>query len=217
MNPHESPSITVLGIDPGSLCTGYAFLKQTGSRIHVLEYGAIRCRPRAELSERLFHIIEELESKIQRHRPEHIGIESAFVAKNVHSALVLGHVRGALMVLGHRYKMQLFEISPRKVKQSLTGNGAASKEQVAHFVQHHLGLAHLEGPLDATDALAIAWCTFNSTRLIPPAISAPISKKSALTTALPPPGTNRVATALPAHIDPRAFLLAHGQKKRKRR
>jgi crossover junction endodeoxyribonuclease RuvC len=84
-------------------------------------------------------------------------MEECFFAKNAHSALVLGHVRGAVMALAARHGMEVLERSPRSVKQGLTGTGAASKEQVARMAQLVFGLGELKGPLDATDALAVAW------------------------------------------------------------
>lgn len=149
----------VLGIDPGSYTTGYAFLeKDPKDRIRVLEYGTISPKAKDAFEDRLVKIVTELETLVDHYKPDSLSMESAFFAKNVRSSMVLGHVRGAILVLCRRRGMMFSEFSPRSVKQAVTGNGAASKEMVASIVQCRLGLKAVKGKLDATDALAVA-CT----------------------------------------------------------
>jgi crossover junction endodeoxyribonuclease RuvC len=162
----------VLGVDPGSYTTGYAFLETGKSGPRVLEYGSIACRAKDPLEDRLVRIILDLEKLLDTYRPEVLSMESAFFAKNVRSAMVLGHVRGAILVACHRRGLDFAEYSPRSVKQAVTGNGAASKEMVARMVQTRLRLKEVKGPLDASDALAIAL-----THLNPPAVRPPRSSK----------------------------------------
>ena len=123
--------MVILGIDPGSITTGYAFLKKTGNQVRVLEYGTFHANATKNLEDRLVHIISELEDRLEHYRPDALAMEGVFFAKNVKSALVLGHIRGA------------------------------SKEHVANMIFARLGIEASELPLDATDALAIAWTHAN--------------------------------------------------------
>ena len=147
----------MLGIDPGSYATGFAFLNLTGNKITVLDYGVIRPKKNVELIFRIGHIVSELADLIAKHKPTAFCMEKAFFAKNANSALILGHVRGAVMSLGFKHDLVFSEKSPRSVKQAVTGNGAASKEQVANMMARLLGTQNLNAALDASDALAIAW------------------------------------------------------------
>ena len=146
----------MMGIDPGSHATGYAFLSMSGNRVLALDYGVIRPKKDSELICRIGYIADELEILIKSHKPKCFCMEKAFFAKNANSALILGHIRGAIMALGFKHKLDFSEQSPRSVKQAVTGNGSASKEQVANMVGRLLGI-ELNCALDASDALAIAW------------------------------------------------------------
>jgi len=146
----------MMGVDPGSYATGFAFLSLNGNRASVLDYGVIRPKKDAELIFRIGHIFDELESLIKKYKPAAFCMEKAFFAKNANSALILGHIRGAVMALGFKYDLVFSEKSPRSVKQAVTGNGAASKEQVANMMNRLLGI-QTDCALDASDALAIAW------------------------------------------------------------
>jgi crossover junction endodeoxyribonuclease RuvC len=146
----------MMGIDPGSYATGFAFLSLTGSKVSVLDYGVIRPKKDTELIFRIGHIIDELRKLIVKYKPVAFCMEKAFFAKNANSALVLGHIRGAVMALGFEHDLSFSERSPRSVKQAVTGNGAASKEQVANMMGRLLGIK-TDCPLDASDALAVAW------------------------------------------------------------
>lgn len=154
-------NMVVLGIDPGSITTGYAFLDNSGSSFRVLEYGTLHAPATHALEDRLLHIVSELEKLIDRYHPKALAMEGVFFAKNAKSALVLGHIRGAVLVACRKHGMTFNEYPPKVVKQSVTGNGAASKEQVANMVFARLGIESSDLPLDASDALAIAFthCT----------------------------------------------------------
>ena len=147
----------MMGIDPGSHATGYAFLGLEGNRVFVLGYGVIRPKKDTELIFKIGHIAGEVENLIIKHKPDAFCMEKAFFAKNANSALILGHIRGAVMLLGFKHDLVFSEKSPRSVKQAVTGNGAASKEQVANMMGKLLGIGNLDCALDASDALAIAW------------------------------------------------------------
>ena len=149
--------IVMLGIDPGSYATGFAFLNLTGNKITVLDYGVIRPKKNVELIFRIGHIVSELADLIAKHKPTAFCMEKAFFAKNANSALILGHIRGAVMYLGFKHNLTFFEKSPREIKRAATGNGAASKEQVANMISRLLGIEIENCALDASDALAVAW------------------------------------------------------------
>lgn len=161
----------ILGIDPGSITTGYAFL-DTGNGLDgktgiptVLEYGTIHAPSSRALEDRLLHIISELEILLDKYKPQSLGMEGVFFAKNPKSALVLGHIRGAVLVACRKRGMTYNEYPPKVVKQAVTGDGAASKDQVANMIFAHLGIQGGDLPLDASDALAIAWTHANPSPL----------------------------------------------------
>ena len=149
--------MVILGIDPGSHTTGYAFLETDTRLIRVLEYGCIRASTSKSPEMRLLEIITDLEALIDLHKPTALSMEGIFYAKNIRSALLLGHVRGAILALCLKRGMTYHEYSPKTVKLAVTGSGASSKERVCQMVQAHLQLKEIQGPLDASDALAIAW------------------------------------------------------------
>jgi crossover junction endodeoxyribonuclease RuvC len=146
----------ILGIDPGSITTGYAFLDTGSKNSRVLEYGVLHAPAGHALEDRLLKIVSELETLLDKYHPEALSMEGVFFAKNAKSALVLGHIRGAILVACRRRGMSFSEYSPRAVKLAVTGDGGAAKEQVANMVFARLGIEPGDLPLDASDALAIA-------------------------------------------------------------
>ena len=155
----------ILGIDPGSITTGYAFIDTGFQMPKVLEYGTIHAPAGKALEDRLLHIVSKLEELLDKYRPESLGMEGVFFAKNPKSALVLGHIRGAVLVACKRRGMSFNEYPPKVVKQAVTGDGAASKEQVANMIFARFGIQGGDLPLDASDALAIAWTHANPSPL----------------------------------------------------
>lgn len=153
-----------MGVDPGTAITGYAFLEEKGNMIRVLEYGVVRNRPADPLPKRLEKIHSELRVLMETYHPDALALESAFFAKFVRSAMVLGHARGAVMVAAESLGIPVAEYAPRQVKQSATGRGGASKDQVAALMQTRLQLKDIPKPADAADALAIAWCHLSHAR-----------------------------------------------------
>ena len=166
----------VLGIDPGTITTGYAFIEVGYSKPKVLEYGTLHAPASRALEDRLLHIVSELEKLLDKYKPESFGMEGIFFAKNAKSALVLGHIRGAVLVACRKRGMTYSEYSPRAVKQAVTGDGGASKEQVANMIFARLGIQGGDLPLDASDALAIAW-THATPAPLSDAVSKVIGKK----------------------------------------
>jgi crossover junction endodeoxyribonuclease RuvC len=152
----------VLGIDSGSLCTGFGIVEGTGNRQRALTYGTIRNRASTGHAERLTVIHDKLKAVIQQYHPEVLALEGVFMAKNAQSALKLGQVRGAVMITAFAEGLRLMEFSPAEVKAAVTGYGRAEKTQVQHMVKSILGLSEIPEPHDAADALALAICALAS-------------------------------------------------------
>lgn len=156
----------ILGIDPGSVATGWGVVasdRASGSLEHVA-HGTLRPPRSASISARLAHIHRGLLEVIERFEPEVSAIEKVFLARNPHSALVLGQARGAAMSALGVWALEVEEVAAREVKQSVVGSGAASKSQVQRVVADLLGLES-EPPEDAADALAVAICATRRSRL----------------------------------------------------
>ncbi len=155
---HGAPATAavILGVDPGSRVTGFGVIHSTGKRLEYAGSGCIRVAD-AELPERLRRIFDCLSEIIERYRPTELAIEQVFVARSAGSALKLGQARGAAIVAAARLGLAVFEYSPRSIKQSVVGTGAAGKEQVQHMVCALLGLPAAP-QADAADALAVALC-----------------------------------------------------------
>ncbi len=155
----------ILGIDPGSVVTGYGMIEELRGGIAHLDNGGIFPPAKEAFSDRIRYIHDHVETLIQRFQPEAVAIENIFVAKNVQSTLKLGHARGAAMVAVSRAGLPIFEYTALQVKQAVTGYGHASKDQIQKMVQ---ALLKLPGAAfaDASDALAVALCHANSYRMM---------------------------------------------------
>ena len=161
----------VLGLDPGSRRTGYGLVAGSGNRLQCLEQGAIAPRPRLDLPHRLHDIAGRVGEVIDRQRPDIVVVEKAFYHESVQSTLVLGHVRGALLVAAVARGVEVAEYTPREIKLSVVGRGGASKDQVSFMVRRLLGLQGALSP-DASDALAGAICHLHRAKLTAPARAA---------------------------------------------
>ena len=153
----------VLGLDPGSVRTGYGFIDCDGASQRFIEAGCIR-PPAGSQAQRLHYIHRTLAALIDTHRPDEIAIERVFVARNPDSALKLGQARGVAMAAAVSGGAALHEYAPRSVKLAVVGSGSAEKLQVAHMVKAMLGINAPLG-LDASDALALALCHAQSRRM----------------------------------------------------
>ena len=153
----------ILGIDPGSRCTGYGIIAQEAQRLRWVAHGEISTVTSNDFSSRLSQIYQGILNIIVSYQPEQAAIEQVFMHQNIQSALKLGHARGAAIVAIASNHIPLGEYSPRQVKQALVGYGAASKSQVAHMVKILLNVKE-PLPSDAADALAIAICHSNYTK-----------------------------------------------------
>jgi crossover junction endodeoxyribonuclease RuvC len=148
----------VVGIDPGTLVTGYGVIAGRDGRVKFVACGAIRTRAADPLALRLLAIHRELLALFRRHRPDECAVESAFYGKNAQSALKLGHARGVALLAAVQEGIPTMEYAPRAVKKAVVGNGAASKQQVQYMVRSLLQIAPQAMRHDASDALAIALC-----------------------------------------------------------
>ena len=150
--------MVILGVDPGSLRTGYGAIDTDGRRHRLIEKGHLASSPRLSLPSRLRLIHEGIRELIVRLQPDALAVEDVFHAANTRTALVLGHVRGVVLLAGAEAGLPVHEFPPATVKQQITGFGRAEKGQVAFMVTRMLELDADAEPGDATDALAVALC-----------------------------------------------------------
>lgn len=151
----------VLGIDPGSQTTGWGVLEGDGRRYSLIDFGAIRASSSLRFSTRLLRMCNGIEEVIARHSPDVCALEDAFLSTNVKVSMKLGQVRGVALLVAERSALEIFEYSPRLVKQTVVGYGNAEKHQVQEMVRLLLSLKSVPAPHDAADALALAICHFH--------------------------------------------------------
>ena len=161
----------VLGVDPGSVRTGFGVVERSGNLFRCLEHGEAAPPRRLDLPHRIHAIVERVGEVMDRVQPDCVAVEEAFYHESVRSTLVLGHVRGALLVAALQRGLKVAEYSPREVKLSVAGSGAAAKEQVAFMVRRLLAVKRALPP-DAADALAVALCHLHRERNLMPAARA---------------------------------------------
>ncbi len=153
----------ILGVDPGTLITGYGIIESKNGTVNVLACDAIKNTSQTTMPLRLKHIYEVLSEAISRYHPDQLAIETAFYGKNAQSALKLGHARGVAMLAAVAQEIPTSEYSPREVKKAIVGKGNASKQQVQYMVKSLLHLKELPKLYDVTDALAVAVCHLHRT------------------------------------------------------
>lgn len=157
----------ILGIDPGTRIMGFGVIKMQGSQFSFVEMGVLDLKKEEDTLLKLEKIHEEIIRIIHRHTPDFMSIETPFYGKNVQSLIKLGRAQGVAIAAALSLQVPVYEYAPLKIKQSLTGNGSASKEQVCAMVLRILNI-HDEHPryLDATDALAAAICHGLQSRIL---------------------------------------------------
>ena len=148
----------ILGIDPGLIQTGFGIISVRDDQSILVDYGIIKPSSKDNLAKRLLAIFNDVCTIISDFNPQVFAIEDIFYGKNVKSAMRLGQARGASIVAAATKQIPIYEYSARKVKQSLTGNGNAHKNQVQFMVKAKLNMNHSPEPMDASDALAVAIC-----------------------------------------------------------
>jgi len=148
----------IIGLDPGTNVLGYAIIDLVGQEIRLVQMGTINMGKLETHQDKLKEIFLQLQEIIETYLPGVLAIEAPFFGKNVQSMLKLGRVQGVAMAAAMTMGLSIHEFSPKKIKLSVTGNGNASKEQVAAMLNHILKTPVHHNPLDATDALAAAVC-----------------------------------------------------------
>jgi crossover junction endodeoxyribonuclease RuvC len=158
--------VIVLGIDPGTACTGYGVVKGDGpGLVSLVECGVIRTRPRDLLPARLLEIFDGVTELLARHKPDALSVEDVFYAKNVRTTVVLGHARGVVLLAGQQAGVTIYELPPAEIKKAVVGTGAATKEQVQFMLTKILRLKTAPQPNDAADGVAAALACLMASRV----------------------------------------------------
>jgi len=156
-----SGSRIIMGIDPGTHTTGYGLIAVQGKHMQLLTYGAIHLgKQTGAHTTKLKKIYDRVQSLIREFHPKEMAIEAPFYGKNIQSMLKLGRAQGIAIAAGLVEEIEIFEYAPRKVKSAVTGNGSASKSQVAAMLEHLLHVTLEDIAWDATDGLAVAVCHY---------------------------------------------------------
>lgn len=155
----------ILGIDPGTITTGYGLLEDRDGVVKAVDYGAISPPPRSPIGERLSFIYTNLLQIIGRYRPDVLAVEQPFINKNVKSALAIGRSQAIAILAAAGNGIPVCEYTPAQVKQQVSNFGAGSKEQIQEMVKLQLDLPSIPQPDDAADALAVALCHSGQARL----------------------------------------------------
>ena len=148
----------ILGVDPGTIVTGYGLIEYTNNKFKRVSHGVIKLPPTKSISERLAIIYNELDKLLKMYKPDEFAIETAFYGKNVQSVMKIGYARGVSLLAAVHNKIPVSEYSPREVKKAIVGKGAASKQQVNYMVMTILNSKKIKFKPDESDALAIALC-----------------------------------------------------------
>jgi len=167
----------ILGIDPGTSVMGYGLVKEVGSKMELISLGVVKMGKIDDHMLKLQRIFEKTVALIDNYHPDCLAIEAPFYGKNIQVMLKLGRAQGVCMAAALSRNVTITEYAPRKIKQSITGNGNATKEQVANMLQTLLGFKETPEFLDATDGLAVAVC--HSFQRVPVGKSGKISSKKA--------------------------------------
>ncbi len=148
----------ILGVDPGTITTGYGIIDFDRDEIIYVTSGIIQIPPTKEFGPRLQKIYDELLKIIKKYKPEEFALETAFYGKNVQSALKIGYARGVSLLVAVHNKLQVKEYSPREIKKSIVGKGSSSKEQVQYMIKKLCSLKKTKMKFDESDAIAVAIC-----------------------------------------------------------
>ncbi|MDG2397981.1 MAG: crossover junction endodeoxyribonuclease RuvC [Candidatus Marinimicrobia bacterium] len=156
----------VIGVDPGLTITGFGILDYKGGQIRTVAFGTIKPPAKESLPNRLEYLNSHMTELLEKSEPNAFAIEDTFFSQNVKSALLLGQARGVLLLAAATKGIPSMDYAPRKVKQSVVGNGAADKTQVQYMVQQILKMDEPPKPLDVSDALAIGLCHINQNKYL---------------------------------------------------
>lgn len=158
MQKEKAKERIILGIDPGTVILGYGIIKEVGNTISLISMGVIKMGHLDDHALKLQRIFKKTSALMQEYNPDCVALESPFYGKNIQVMLKLGRAQGVAMAAALAQDIPIFEYSPRKIKQSVTGNGNATKEQVSAMLKNLLKFEETPQFLDATDGLAIAVC-----------------------------------------------------------
>lgn len=158
MKKEGGNSKIILGIDPGTIIMGYGLIQIINKKPELLAMGILKLQKIDNPFQKLGLIYRRIESLIKEYSPDEVSLEAPFFGKNVQSMLKLGRAQGVAMVPAINKGIPVFEYAPRRIKQAITGNGNASKEQVANMINHLLKIDEKPEYMDATDGLAAALC-----------------------------------------------------------
>ena len=154
----------VLGVDPGTLKLGYGVV-DGGDDMQMVDCGVLNLRPRTSVGERLRSVYEKLSTIISEHHPDEAAIEEPFVGQNIRSALAIGRAQAVATLAAANRGLPIYYYSPAQIKQQVAGYGESDKEQMQEMVRIQLGLSCPPQPNDAADALAVAICHIQQSRL----------------------------------------------------
>jgi crossover junction endodeoxyribonuclease RuvC len=158
MLKEKSGERIILGIDPGTAVMGYGLVREVKSSVELISLGVVQMEHLGDHALKLQRIFEKTVALIDQYHPDCLSIEAPFYGKNIQVMLKLGRAQGVAIAAALSRNIPIFEYSPRKIKQSITGNGNAGKEQVAAMLQNLLHFRETPEYLDATDGLAVALC-----------------------------------------------------------
>lgn len=153
----NTPKI-ILGIDPGTIAMGFGIISVSGNAMKLVEFGTLKLSSKLDAYTKLEMVYQKVSSLIELHQPTQFAIEAPFFAKNVQSMLKLGRSQGVAIAAAMKCNIPVSEYSPKKVKQSVTGNGNANKEQILRMVEKLLSIKCEPNEYDASDAIAVAIC-----------------------------------------------------------
>lgn len=151
---------TILGIDPGSNIMGYGVIRVNEGNVSIVAIGVVKTSGFSGHYQKLSHIFDRTLYLVDEYKPDETALEAPFFGKNIQSMLKLGRAQGVAMAASLYRGVPIFEYAPLRIKQAITGNGVASKEQVAYFLKQMFGMTIMPSDLDATDGLAAAVCHY---------------------------------------------------------
>lgn len=158
MQKEKAKERIILGIDPGTAVLGYGIIREQGNNISLITMGVVKMGHLDDHALKLQRIFKKTTALIEEYKPDSVALEAPFYGKNIQVMLKLGRAQGVAMAAALNFDIPIFEYAPRKIKQSVTGNGNATKEQVAGMLKSLLKFNESPEFLDATDGLAVAVC-----------------------------------------------------------
>lgn len=155
----------ILGIDPGTIVTGYGVIESQDDECSLVTYGVLNTNSRSPIGERLSFLYGKIVEIIEKYQPVAVAVEQPFMAKNAQSAFAVGRAQAIAILAAANNHVPCYEYTPREIKLHVTDYGASSKEQIQQMVMFQLGLNEVPEPSDAADALAVALCHVQMRRL----------------------------------------------------